>query len=112
MGGSAKTTRGGGGTIRASKRSRQFTYTNPDDSADDDFGDEKADYGEVTELYEDATLSIEELRRKYYGGGGGDGEDRKEVGDGGGKAAATADPAGSRAKRARLEESDDDECEF
>ena len=39
---------------------------------DDDF-DERADYGEVSELYEDATMSIEELRRKYYSGGGGGG---------------------------------------
>jgi len=84
----------------AVKRSRRH---NDDDSFDDDF-DEKADYGEVNELCEDAGLSIEELRAKYYGGGGGDGDDD----DGGGKVKA----ASPQMKRARLEEDDDDECGF
>ena len=76
--------------------------------------DEKADYGEVSELYEDATMSVEELRRKYYGGGGGGGggngeggegvDEEEDIGDGGGKM--------SPAKRPRLDESDDDECGF
>jgi len=86
----------------AVKRSRRH---NDDDSFDDDF-DEKADYGEVNELCEDAGLSIEELRAKYYGGGGGgDGDDDD---DGGGKVKA----ASPQMKRARLEEDDDDECGF
>jgi len=92
--GGTKETRSG-----AVKRSRRH---NDDDSFDDDF-DEKADYGEVNELCEDAGLSIEELRAKYYGGGGGDDDD-----DGGGKVKA----ASPQMKRARLEEDDDDECGF
>ena len=84
-----------------------------DDSFDDDF-DERADFGEVSELYEDATMSIEELRRKYYSGGGGGGDngndggvgadEEEDVGDGGGKMSP-------QAKRQRLDESDDDESE-
>lgn len=95
-------TYGVGGTAKAT-RSVGRRYDDDDDSADDDF-DDKAEYGEVSELYEDATLSIEELRRKYYGGGGGGGEE-EAPGDGGGKVAATV-------KRPRLEDSDDDECGF
>ena len=106
-GGDAKTTttRSSGNAVAArGKRSRRHT-NDDDDSFDDDF-DEKADYGEVNELCEDAGLSIEELRRKYYGGGGGGGDDgnEKDGDDGGGKISAV--------KRARLEESDDDECGF
>jgi len=86
----------------AVKRSRRH---NDDDSFDDDF-DEKADYGEVNELCEDAGLSIEELRAKYYGGGGGGDVDDDD--DGGGKVKA----ASPQMKRARLEEDDDDECGF
>ena len=92
---STKETRSG-----AVKHSRRH---NNDDSFDDDF-DEKADYGEVNELCEDAGLSIEELRAKYYGGGGG-GDD----GDDGGGKVKSASP---QMKRARLEEDDDDECGF
>ena len=95
--GGTKETRSG-----AVKRSRRH---NDDDSFDDDF-DEKADYGEVNELCEDAGLSIEELRAKYYGGGGGGDEDDDD--DGGGKVKA----ASPQMKRARLEEDDDDECGF
>jgi len=95
IGGTKETTRSG--TVKRGRRH------NDDDSFDDDF-DEKADYGEVNELCEDAGLSIEELRAKYYGGGGGDGDDD----DGGGKVKATS----PQMKRARLEEDDDDECGF
>lgn len=84
------------GTQSGSKRSRRSS--NDDDSFDDDF-DEKADYGEVNELCEDAGLSIEELRAKYYGGGGG-GND------------ADGDVKVSASKRARLDDSDSDECGF
>lgn len=108
VGGTSKTTRSGGAASAkakggGSKRSTSHRYANEDDddSFDDDF-DEKADYGEVNELFEDATLSVEELRRKYYGGGGG-GDNNDNDDDGGGKMAA---------KRARLVESDDDECGF
>jgi len=94
VGGAAKATKGGAAKgARRSKRNRK-----DDDSFDDDFGDEKADYGEVAELYDDATLSIEQLRKKYYGGG-----DDEEEGDGGGKVAP--------AKRPKLDDSDD-ECGF
>lgn len=98
-----------GATRSGSRRSRRCNNAD-DDSFDEDF-DEKADYGEVSELYEDATMSVEELRRKYYGGGGGGGGDdeggddeEEDIGDGGGKM--------SPAKRPRLDESDDDECGF
>ena len=84
-----------------------------DDSYDDDFLEGKTDYAEVGELYQEATMSIEDLRRKYYGGGGaGDDADDDNVDDddddGGGKLPAMKKPRPSPTE----DDSDDDDCGF
>ncbi len=84
-----------------------------DDSYDDNFLEGKTDYAEVGELYQEATMSIEDLRRKYYGGGGaGDDADDDNVddddADGGGKLPAVKKPRPAPTE----DDSDDDDCGF
>ncbi|KAL3758667.1 hypothetical protein ACHAWU_005253 [Discostella pseudostelligera] len=103
---------GGGGAKARRKRGGKKNNDDDDDDDDDDALLEKADYAEVGELYEDATMSIEDLRRKYYGGGGSgagdDGMDDDADDDGGGKMPAVKKSRPSPAK----DDSDDDDCGF
>jgi hypothetical protein len=48
-----------------------------DDDDEDDDGDDGVGNQELIDLYDDAGLSTEELRRRYYGGGTGDSEAKK-----------------------------------
>ena len=111
-----------GGRKRGTKKIKQRYDDDDNDSDDDDFLEEKADYAEVGELYEDATMSIEDLRRKYYGTGGGGGGTSANNGlkdddeydddddDGGGKLPAVKKPRPS--PPGPKDDSDDDECGF
>ena len=109
-----------GGRKRGGTKKIKQGYDDDDDndSDDDDFLEEKADFAEVGELYEDATMSIEDLRRKYYGTGGGGGtsannglkDDDEYDDDGGGKLPAVKKPRPS--PPGPKDDSDDDECGF
>ena len=50
----------------ASASGKAYSYS---EYSEDSGDDEKADLGELTELQQDAQLSVDELRAKYYGGG-------------------------------------------